>query len=263
VVRKLLTVLCVLCVEPRVAAQINFGVEYDRDRFTYHFDNPSTFDTSVLVPHFFEQRYDADNVWFVGSARYVAAIPWETSGGVTPRRQSIADDYDTFFDPDGTVFVSGTTGSASIRSWRLGQRAEVARAGSATIVVGYRLRVDRSDFGLGHKTVVRNGVIIDALDVTTPERTTSHTHEIFGGVRFRGLDAEFSPTTLGRLAVQLPEKYPGQELIFYAKAATGSASFTLTRSHLSVGVEVEHTWSYSTAASLSRNILAVRLSLRP
>jgi len=61
------------------------------------------------VPHFFEQRYVADNVWAFATARYRARVRWETSFGLTRRARATADDYDTFFDPDGTVWVSGTT----------------------------------------------------------------------------------------------------------------------------------------------------------
>src|SRR6185295_12632642 len=88
------------------------GLETARDRFTYHFDNPSAFDTPQLVPHFFEQRYVSDNLWLAASVRYVAAFPWETSVAVTLDRTLPATDYDTFFNPDGTVIVSGTSGDA-------------------------------------------------------------------------------------------------------------------------------------------------------
>src|SRR5438128_2972697 len=112
-----LCVLCVLCVlrgEAAAQTEIVVGVEARRDRFTYHFDNASSVDTPFLVPHFFEQRYVADNVWLAATARYVAGIRWETTAGVTPPRTSTADDYDTFFDPDGSVVRVGTTGGMSI-----------------------------------------------------------------------------------------------------------------------------------------------------
>jgi len=257
-VSSVVILLCVLC-SSSVSAQVTVGIEYDRDRYTYHFDNPSTFDTAAPVPHFFEQTYDADNLWLVASARYVAAIPLETTGGITPTRESTGDDYDTFFDPDGTVFVSGTTGPISIHSWRIGQLAEVARIGRASITVSYQLRADKSDFHVGHKTVVRNGAVIAASDVTSPEFTSSFVHNIAGGVRIGGFSAEVAPMMLGRLTVQLPEKYPGQDLVFLAKGASASASFTVTRSHLSFAVNAHHTWSYSSTASLARNIIAVRV----
>lgn len=258
-------------------AQATVGVEYDRDRFTYHFTNPSSFDTSTLVPHFFEQRYDADNVWLIASARYgPGGARWETDGGITPSRASTADDYDTFFDPDGSTIVSGTTGPTAIQSWRVGQRGDVWRASRTSISLGYRLRVDRSNFGVGHKTVVRNGVLVQAFDVGTPERTTSQMHEIFAAVRFEhgvgggwlaSLDARGSPMTLARLTVDLPDKYPGQDLTFNATVAAATARLTMSRPSdrwpVTIGVDVGGTWSYSSDAALRRRTAALSVTVRP
>jgi len=274
---KILACLCVfgvLSVESAPRAQLLVGVETARDRFTYHFDNPSSADTPFLVPHFFEQRYVADNVWLVGTARYVAGVRWETSGGVTRQRTSTGDDYDTFFDPDGTVIVSGTSGGISIRSFQFSQRAEIARPSALKLVAGYRLRVDRSDFQLGHKTVTRNGVLVTATDVTTRETTTSQMHEVFvGGVLARDLapgwtlsiDGEVAPTTIGRLLVQLPDKYPGEDLVFLAKVAAASARATLARRVdrwlIEISVDAGHTWSYRSDAALNRDRLGAGLKL--
>jgi hypothetical protein len=214
------------------------------------------------VPHFFEQTYDADNLWLVGSVRYRAGVTLETSGGVTPSRSSTGTDYDTFFDPDGSVVVSGTTGPIEIHSWRIGQRAEIVRAGRVTIDTGYRLRVDLSDFGVGHKTVVRNGVVIAATDVTSPEHTSSQMHEVFIGVHLDGLAVQISPVTVGRLLIQLPEKYPGVDLVYIASGAAGAASYTVTRARISAGVHVLYTWSYAASASLKRNILGGQIRIR-
>jgi hypothetical protein len=265
--------LCVLCAAP-VGAQVTAGVETRRDRFTYHFDNPSSIDTPFLVPHFFEQKYVADNVWLMGRVSYIAGIRWETAAAVTPQRTSTADDYDTFFDPDGTVLVSGTTGGISIRSWQVSQRGEVARRGAAALVSGYRLRLDRSNFHLGHKTVTRNGVVLEASDVTTRETTSSQLHELLFGLtaafdldhrsRF-SLDTEVSPVALGRLLVQLPDKYPGQDLVFLATVGTASSSATLTRRFdnwaLALSLDGGATWSYRSTAALSRGVLGLRVAV--
>ena len=273
--RLFLCVLCTLCVlGGRPAAQFLAGVETDRDRFTYHFDNPSTFDTPQTVPHFFEQRYVADNIWLTGSAQYVAGVRWETSAGITPERTSTGDDYDTFFDPDGTIIVSGTTGPIAIRSFRFSQRADLARIGPATLVAGYRFRLDQSDFGIGHQTVTRNGVLTSATDVTTREMTSSQMHEVFVGATWLrdltpgwtlSLNGEAAPTTIGRLLVQLPDKYPGQDLIFVATVAAASGRIALAR-HLDrwiVGLSADAgtTRSYRSTASLSRNTLGARISV--
>ena len=171
-----------VCSTTAAAQSVSVGLEAARDRFTYHFENPSSFDTPQLVPHFFEQTYVADNLWLVASLRYTAGIPWETSGGVTLRRALPATDYDTFFDPDGTVVLAGTSGDAEITSLRVGQRAELGRSGPLTFVAGYTVRYDRANFLVGHKSVSRNGRIVEAFDVTTPEMTSSLIQEFFAGV---------------------------------------------------------------------------------
>ena len=107
---KFLCVLCVLCAAP-VKAQVLVGVEARRDRFTYHFDNPSSIDSPFLVPHFFEQRYVADNLWLVGSASYVAGIRWETTAGITPQRNllalSVGDHMGNLISPFWAVVGAG------------------------------------------------------------------------------------------------------------------------------------------------------------
>lgn len=250
------------------------GIEARRDRFTYHFDNPSSIDTPFLVPHFFEQRYVADNVWLMGSASYVAGIRWETTAAITPQRTSTGDDYDTFFNPDGTVFVSGTTGGISIRSLSVSQRGEVARRGSAALVSGYRLRLDRSEFHLGHKTVTRNGVLIEASDVTTRETTSSQIHELLFGLTAAfdlgnrwgvSVDTEVAPVALGRLLVQLPDKYPGRDLVFLTTVGTVISHATLARRFddwaLAFSLDSGRTWSYRSTAALSRRVLGLRVAV--
>jgi hypothetical protein len=250
------------------------GVEADRDRYTYHFDNPSTFDTAAPVSHFFEQRYNADNIWLTAAARYAAGVRWETSGGITPERRSTADDYDTFFDPNGTTIVAGTTGPNAIRSFRISQRADFVKVGPVIVSAGYRLRIDHSDFGVGHKTIAVNGIVVSASDVTTPEMTSSQMHEIFAGAAWTttlapgwtlSLDGEAAPTTIARLVVQLPDKYPGQDLVFVATVAAANGRVMLQKRAANWIVELSAgagtTWSYRSTASLSRNMAAARLSL--
>jgi hypothetical protein len=251
------------------------GVEVRRDRIRYHFDQPSSADTPSLVPHFFEQTYEADNLWVVASARYMAGVAMETSVGATPQRDARADDFDTFFDPGDIVIVSGTTGDAAMRSLVVGQRVEVGRAGPVRVSLGYQLRWDRFDFHAGHKTVTRNGVLIAAADVTSPEMTDSKTHELLSSVRTERalggdwklrLSGEISPMTLARLSVQLPEKYPGQDLVFLAKVYAASARVDLVRAGkrwpIEMAVQIERTWSYRSTDRLSRSAQSVALSAR-
>ena len=250
--------------------QLLVGIELRRDRFSYHFTNPSSLDTSALVPHFFEQRYVADNLWADVRLRYFAHVRWETFVGVTPGARRSADDYDTFFDPDGSVVVSGTTGGVLIRSFEVSQRAELGRAGPLRLFASYCFRLDRSAFELGHKTLSRNGGLVEAMDVTTREMTSSHRHEIlFGATASHDLGSqwhvsmggELAPTTLGRLVVQLPDKYPGQDLVFIAKVLAGGARLVLTRQGrwpIELSVEGGHTWHYRSSDWMSRDSIGAR-----
>jgi hypothetical protein len=270
-------VLCVLCGDSPPQAQslpeVLFGVEARRDRFQYHFDNPSSFDTPAPVPHFFEQRYIADNVWAVFTLRYTAGVRWETSIGATPRRTTTADDYDTFFNPDGTVWVSGTTGGAGMQSFRISQKANVGRIGAVAFVAGYRLRMDLADFQLGHKTVRRNGAVVLAADVTSPETTRSRlTEPLLGATAsfnlypawWLSIDAESAPLAMGRLLVRLPEKYPGQDIVSAARVMTGSARVMLARRGrwpIEAVVDAGRVWSYSSMNRLVYQQLGARVAV--
>ncbi|HEV3139141.1 MAG TPA: hypothetical protein VGY57_01425 [Vicinamibacterales bacterium] len=262
------------CAAPAAAQSFSVGIEAARDRFTYHFDNPSAFDTQQLVPHFFEQTYVADNLWLVASLRYTAGIPWETSGAVTLRRALPATDYDTFFDPDGTVIVAGTSGDAEIHSMRVSQRGELGRSGPVTFVAGYLLRYDRASFLVGHKTVTRNARVVEAFDVTTPEITSSLVQEFFFGAKVgrdvgsgwrMTIGGEAAPTTTGRLAIELPEKYPGAQFIFVATSLAGAGRLTFSRAPnrrpIEISIDVAHTWHYSSENYLSRDRVSARLSV--
>ena len=256
-----------------MAQSISVGVEATRDRFTYHFDNPSSFDTPQIVPHFFEQTYVADNVGLVATLHYVAGIPWETSGAATLPRTLPATDYDTFFDPDGTVIVSGTSGEARIHSFRVSQRGELGRSGPVAFVAGYVVRVDRANFGIGHKTIARNGRLVDAFDVTAPEMTSSLVQEFFFGAHGRldvgsgwhmTIGGEAAPTTTGRLAIELPAKYPGQQFVFTATSLTATARLTLSRGSnrhpIELSIDAAHAWRYSSENYLSRERVAIRVA---
>jgi hypothetical protein len=254
-------------------ATVLVSVEARRDRIQYHFDNPSSADTPFPVPHFFEQTYDAGHVWLTAAARYAAGVRWETSAGLTPRRTARADDFDTFFDPDGVVIVAGTAGDASSSAFLFSQRADLGRAGAFHVSVGYRLRWDRFDFHVGHKVVTRNGVLISATDVASPETTDSKIHEFPLRVRaarsLRGawhlrVSGEVSPMTLARLSVQLPEKYPGQDLVFLAKVFAATAGIALVheggRWPIEIALQADRTASYHSTERLSRSAQGIAIN---
>ena len=253
-------------------ATILVGVDIRRDRIQYHFDNPSSADTPFLVPHFFEQTYDAGNVWLVATARYTAGVRWETSAGVTPPRTTRADDFDTFVDPGDVVIVSGTTGDASSSAFLISQRADIGRAGPVHVSLGSRLRWDRFNFHAGHKTVSRSGVLVAATDVASPEMTDSKVHELpvgfraaapFGGAWHLVVSGEISPITLARLSVQLPEKYPDQDLVFLAKVVAAAVRIALVRGGqrwpIEIALQAERTASYRSTDRLSRSAHSIAI----
>jgi hypothetical protein len=255
------------------APKISVGMEIERDRLMYHFTNPSAFDSATLVPHFFEQRYETANAWMLADARYVRAIRWRTTAGITLPHTATGDDYDTFFNPDGSVIVSGTTGDVRMQSFRVAQLGDLVRIGALRVSAGYRFRLDRADFGIGHKTVARDAAVVEAFDVGTREMTSSQMHEFLAaasashtaGPRWSvRLDADASPATLARLLVQLPDKYPGQDLVFLARAATARAQIGAIRAGrwpFELGLMVSHAWGYGETDSISRSTVAVRVAV--
>jgi hypothetical protein len=254
-------------------ASLLIGVEARRDTIRYRFENPSSIDTPFLVPHFFEQTYDASNLWLVATARYTAGVRWETSAGLTPQRTARADDFDTFVDPGDVILVSGTTGDAQARALLVSQGADVARIGPVQVSLRYRFRWDRFSFLDGHKTMTRNGALVSATDVTSPEMTDSKVHEVLLGLRAAppitgawrlAVSGEVSPATLARLSVQLPEKYPGQDLVFVAKVFAVSARVGLVRRGerfpIEVALQAERTFSYRSTDQLTRSAQSIALS---
>jgi hypothetical protein len=151
------------------------------------------------------------------------------------------------------------------------QRAGLGRAGGIDFTAGYMLRYDRASFLVGHKVVIRNGDVIQAYDVTTPERTSSIVQEfLFGAGAGRALGpawrmsvaGETAPTTTGRLAIELPDKYPGATLVFVANGLTARGLVTISRTPgrhpLELTIEAMRGWGYTSEKSLARDRLSVR-----
>ena len=84
-----------------------------------------------------------------------------------------------------------------------------------------------------------------------------------GGAWHLALSGEVSPMTLARLSVQLPEKYPGQDLVFFAKVAVATARVALARAGerwpIEVALQIERSWSYRSTAQLSRSAQSISL----
>ncbi|HUR35280.1 MAG TPA: hypothetical protein VM032_15860 [Vicinamibacterales bacterium] len=255
-------------------AQVAVGVELARDRATWHFDAPSSYDTSELVPHFFEQQYVLDNVWLTVAADYRAGVDWRTSVQATPTRQALATDYDTFFDPGNVVWVAGTTGDARMHSLRVSQEVELGRRGWVAFSGGYRLRLDVADFLDGNRTDTRNGQLVSRSLVTTREHTNAQTHEVFiraTATRALGrqwalrLVGDAAPLSVNRLAIQLPDKYPGQTLVYRTANMMTAGRVELARHGrrwtTSVGAGGARSWNYHADQWVTRNGLSAGVGI--
>ena len=254
------------------AQEVSAGVEVATDRSTWHFDNPSNHDAGGLVPHYFEQHYVLDNVWVTTAAAYRAGLDWTTRVAFTPVRQALATDYDTFFDAGNVVTVIGTTGDARLHSLKLEQALELGRLGRARLSGGYRLRVDRADFLAGDKTETRNGVLVSRSLITTREYTSGQTHELFVRAERRwnagahwewSAQADAAPA-VHRLAIELPDKYPGQTLVYRTSGVATSGRVALTRNGawpIALSAGASRSWNYRSTQWVRRNTLGLGLTL--
>ncbi len=275
------TLVCILAQTGAAQADPRWTVavisELSRESWTFHFENPSRYDTAELVPHFFEQKYDAGNIWM--GARIGHPL-WANRGEITlaftPQRTRRADDFDTFFQPDGNVVVTGTTGGAAVRSWRIGERFTVARRRGLTLAFGYAYRRHRARYhdGDGITETTRPPSITHRL-VTTRETTVSELHEPIwslqvarraGGGR---IDAAFdvTPLALGRLTVDLPDKYPGRLLVFNARVSTFGGRVGYAREQRGwtwrVGARAGRSVSWKAAEQLDARAISVEFGLMP
>ena len=243
---------------PTIAATVEARAESLR----YRFENLSSFDTAALVPHFFEQTYDTDHLWLGARARYrLARIASETSASATSQATARADDLDTFFQPDGNIVLSGTVGNASLRAWRASQHFTFGETSPVHYGVVYSYRRDQARYHDGTRIVRTSSPPAETREtVTTREFVTSQIHEVQWFARWRpgtsglSLTLEGSPFVLGRLAIELPDKYPGRTLTFSSRAARLGAEAGIERSigpmALEVAVRADRSFSYSSKARL-------------
>jgi hypothetical protein len=200
----------------------------------------------------------------------------ELTLAVTPQRTRRADDFDTFVQPDGNVIVTGTTGNASLRSWRIAERFVVGRWRSVTVgfEYGYRRHRARYHDGDGITTTTRPPSVAHRV-VTTRETTVFELHEPAWAVRAARrapggrIDAAFdvTPLALARLTVDLPDKYPGRRLVFHARVSTigGRIGYTRERSGWTwrVGVRAGRSISWKQAEQLDARALSLEVGLMP
>jgi hypothetical protein len=251
--------------------------ELSRESWKFHFVNPSNYDTVELVPHFFEQTYDTANVWLGAQLTHpVGDDRGQLAFALTPQRTRRADDFDTFFQPDGNIVVTGTTGGASLRSWRISERLPLGRWRGAAVAFEYSYRRHRARYhdGDGITTTTQPPSVTHRL-VTTRETTIFELHELkwsFAWTRpmRRGqFDAaiDVTPVGLGRLTVDLPDKYPGRLLRFRARLSgvDGRVSYMLSQPRVAwrFGIRAGKTFSWTSEEQLDARGVSVTLDIIP
>ena len=254
---------------------LDLGIEFRRDRFRYRFENPSSFNTSFPVPHFFEQSYRVDTRWLDLRGRYrVLGRLWETEVGLTPDTTGSGDDYDTFFNPDGNLIVYGTRADVSIRSWRFRHSIALTRVAGFDTWIGYSFRRDRAAFPASYSTTTQsNPPSFTSFWNAGRESTISDVHEvrISAGRAARLATAwrvngrvDLTPLGVARLTTLLPDRYPGQPIVFVARGPSLEASVSVNRRigrfRIEASADIVHSWSYGSANQFHRDSAGVRVT---
>ena len=246
------------------------GVEYQRDRFDYRFENPSSYDTPDRVPHAFQQRYDADNFWLTARLSFtLGRRAFESEGGISAAASGTGSDYDTFYQPDGNVIVYGTTAMTDAWSWRAAQYVVLGSWLGVRWRGAYSYRRDRAEYRPSYTTIVQTRPPSSTAFWNSGRETAiSEVHEVRIGVeRAFGLDTgwrihvtgDAAPTTLARLTTILPDKYP-EPIVFIAKGLSVNASLHAARRiggwHAGIAVTYAQTWSYSSSDAYHRKAVS-------
>jgi hypothetical protein len=264
---------------PSSPTRVVFSVSVERrvEQVRYHFTDASSFDTTTLVPHFFEQRYDASNTWLSVAADYqLARAAARTEVAFAPRVTTPGSDLDTFFDPSGDVIVSGTNGLVSLGSVALSERLGITtwRGWTLGVTVGYRR--SRADFPPDVVIVTHTIPASTTRTLTSdPETTTSQVVEsgFIGDARWRlggawqlRASVDALPITRGELTVSLPDKYPGEDTTAaaYAFGARGRLAIerAFRRVTAGVGATFGGAWSYESSSVYGTHAAGLTLYCR-
>ena len=244
------------------------------EQFRFRFDNPSSFSTSELVPHFFEQRYDAIPVWFSAGARYAfAGASASTTISASLGGRTHGSDIDTFSQPGGDIVTSGTDGDVTLQSWALSQRVNVGAAGGWDLALTADYRRDHADFLPDDRIVTHSSPASVTRTFITDRETTVSQVLSLGVEASRGhvinerwhmtVGAGVQPVVRGRLLIQLPDKYPGVDLIFNAVSGGAAAHWTIERRakhwHAGVTVTGAGVWAYRRSSTYALRGLGVSI----
>ena len=248
-----------------------FAIERRHERYWYHFDNDSAFDTTELVPHYFEQHYDAGRTWLVLTATYrLGEAAASTEIGYSPQVTTFGSDIDTFFQPSGDVVTAGSRGHVFLRSFSVSERLGLAtwRGWETGVALGYRR--SQAHFPPDDRIITHSQPPSETREFTTAREstvsrviesgfTTSGRFAIPGGWRLT-VRADLLPLTRAKLTVSLPDKYPGQDISAEAQALGVNARVSFERRgrvNIGAAFDAGGAWGYKKTQSYERRNFAV------
>lgn len=216
------------------SVSVTAGVSTAAERPRFRFENPSTFSTTELVPHFFEQKYFPPTVSFFGELTYGELS--RTRVSVRPRKQTRGSDIDTFFQPSGDVVTSGTDGPITFGGFAIEQQLALTtfRGWHIDGMLGYGR--DRAEFLPDDRVVTHTQPpTVTRTFITDRETTiaqimqagaTAHRDRVKEAWRAR-FEVGVQPVVASRLLIRLPDKYPGVDFLYSALGFGGGALWTL------------------------------------
>lgn len=232
------------------------------EHYRYRFENPTTFNTVELVPHFFEQKYDSDATWLFATARYrLLDGTASTEIGFGLPTTTIGSDFDTFFLPSGDIVTTGTEGDVRLRSFSIQQRLGLStwRTWTFGVTIGYRQ--SRAIFRPADRVVTHTQPPSVTREFTS-DRETTWSHIFESGVtadftplsqngRRLSIAMEALPLTRARLTISLPDKYPenisGDAVAFGAR---GRVTYEQPLARVTIGgaAALDGVWGYQRAS---------------
>ena len=172
--------------------------------------------------------------------------------------------------PTGITFAFGDGGGAPVHLHIKTRHAERAITLDPALGLPEAFMDQEADFLEGDRTDARNGVVVSQRVVTTREYTSGQSHDVFiEATHIRDLSPRWrlrvsgqaSPASVRRLAIQLPDKYPGRTLVFRTTNLTASGHVELARGNgrwpLVFRLSGLRTINYSTRQTVDRNNVSV------
>jgi len=249
---------------------VSVRLERRHERFDYRVETPSNFEPGPLVPHFFEQRYDADNTWILVRGVYrIAGSLSSTEVGFAPAVTTAGSDVDTFLQPSGEVITSGTRGQVRLQRLSIQQWFEMATWGPLRVGVTAVYRRSEMDFLPSDRIITRSLPPIETREPVGGDETTwSHVFAtgiaasapVVLGTHWRlAFDGEAMPVTRARLTISLPAKYPGeiirQDTFGFGARGRVAVERQFRRVTAGAAVTIGGAWGYRSSADYGEQLI--------